>query len=385
MRRRVRALRVWLLVPLLVLLIATPVSAIGFTPGLDLKLDSPILKPTLQLQPINPPIPIAFSVMPNRYTNLDPATVIDVNGDLVGDIQIGATTVIGKNGAQIQLLDPPVLSLDQVQIVPAAGYGNTAPLQRNRVYVAKLTNGGYAKFLLLQTTPKLTIWFHYGTETTSTLTANGSGGHAVLTWDELPDAALGYNIYRYEMLESNAYTVTLLNDFTIQDTTFTDNTADNHYYLYVVMAIKANGGFGSSTTVAAVQVQSLQRNILVSLPDGTAKLDGTNIPLDAVPVIKNGRLMIPVGLMTNAGVKVTFDTSTSHLTLTRRIGSVTYTVEMTIDTPEYTWNTSEYKADVPPYLAGGVVMVPVRVVAPSLGFGLSFNSQDRTATIQWYE
>jgi hypothetical protein len=177
--------------------------------------------------------------------------------------------------------------------------------------------------------------------------------------------------------------VTLLNDFTVQDTTFTDNTAQNHYYLYVVAAMNPDGTASSQTTVAPVNVQSLQRSIAVALATGTAKLDGAAVTLASPPVIKNGRLMVPASLLTNAGVKV--DVAGEKVTLTRRLDNVTYTVVMTIDAPEYTWNGSEYKADVPPYKAGSVVMIPLRVAAPALGYGLTFNSTDRTATINWFE
>lgn len=348
-------------------------------PGIIQVIDPKVLNPI-----IAPPIPIAFSAVPNRYTDVDPATLFDLNGDLVANLKVSGTTVAGQNGTQVQLVDPAVLSLDQIQQVPAAGYSASASVQLSRVYVAKLSGGWYAKFMLLQTSPKVTIWFHAGMPTTSVLKADGTDGHATLTWGALPDAAIGYNVYRYEFLDNNAYTVTLLNDFTVQGTTFTDNTALNHYYLYVVIAMKAGGAFGSQTTVAPVQVQSLQRSIVIAL-SGTAKLDGASVTLDSAPVIKNGRLMIPASLLTHAGVKVSYEPSTGKITLARRLDTVTYTVAMTIDTPDYTWNGSEYKADVPPHLVGSVVMIPLRVVAPALGLGLNFNSTDRTATIQWFE
>ncbi|HYG58965.1 MAG TPA: copper amine oxidase N-terminal domain-containing protein [Symbiobacteriaceae bacterium] len=365
-----------LLVLALVFMAASP--AFAAVPG-----PSPIVVPITQLQ-LKAPVPVAFSAIPNRYTNVDPATIFDLNGDLVGDLKVSATAVTGQNGALVQLIDPAELNLDNVQLVPAAGYAATAPVQLSRVYVVSLSGGSYAKFMLLQTSPKVTIWFHFGTVTTSRLVADGEGGHCVLTWDALPDAVLGYNVYRYEFLDNNAYSVVLLNDFTIQDTTFTDNTAANRYYLYVVIAIKANGAFGTSTTVAGVQVQSVQRNIHISLSPAGAKLDGTAFTLESPPVIKNGRMMVPAKLFEKAGVTVTTD-ATGKITLSRRLENVTYTVVMTVDVPDYTWNGTAYKADVPPYKAGSVYMVPVRVVAPALGFGLSFDSAARRATIQWFE
>lgn len=363
-----------LLVSVLVFLIGTPAFAASAPP---------LLSPAKPVQAMKPVL-VAFGAIANRYTDVNPATVFDLNGDLVGDLTVGAATVTMQNGAQIQLLDPAVLNLDQVQTVPASGYSTSAPVQLSRVYVVQFPGGGYAKFILIQASPKVTIWFHYGTSTTSQLTADGANGHAVLTWNALADAQLGYHVYRYEV-QDNSYTVTLLNDFTVQGTTFTDDTAENRTYLYVVIAIKSNGSFGSSTTVAAVSVQSVQRNLQISLVNGTAKLDSAAVAMDAPPVIKNGRLMVPATLLTSAGVTVTFDAATKHVTLSRRLANVTYTVVMTVDAPEYTWNGSSYKADVPPYTAGSAVMVPLRVVAPALGFGLMFNSTNRTATLQWFE
>lgn len=365
-----------LLVFVLLLLTAVQASAAIFDPII-----SPIIRPDLKLAP---PVPVAFSAIANRYTNVDPATNFDLNGDLVGDLKVSSTTVTGLNGATVLLIDPAALNLDQVQTVPGSGYSATAAVQLSRVYAMKLSDGSYAKFMLLQTSPKITIWFHYGTQTTSMLTADGTGSKATLSWDALPDAQLGYNVYRYEILENNAYSVTLLNDFTVQGTTFTDNTAKNRYYLYVVIAIKTNGAFGSSTTVAAVQVQSQQHNLVIATATGTAKLNGANVAMASAPVIRNGRLMVPATLLQSAGVQVTVEAS-GKITLSRRIDTVTYTVVMNVDSTDYTWNNSAYQADVAPYKAGSTVMVPLRVVAPALGLGLSFNSADRTATVQWFE
>ncbi|MFM1651762.1 copper amine oxidase N-terminal domain-containing protein [Brevibacillus sp. B_LB10_24] len=334
----------------------------------------------------NPPILVAFSAIANRFTNVDPATVFDLDGDLTGDLSISSTTVTGKNGALVQLLNPAQLNLDQVQSVPANGYSASAPLQLNRVYVSQLPGGGYVKFMILQASPKVTIWFHFGRTTTSELKADGTGGHTTLTWGALPDAALGYNLYRYEIGDNNSYTVTQLNDFTIQQTSFVDNTAQKHYYIYAVQAVKSGGTPGSLTTAAAVFVQSLQRSLTISLTTDQAKLDGSkNLKLDAKPVIKHGWMMVPATVFSSTGTNVAVDGSTGHLTLTRKIGNVTYRVEMTIDDTDYTWNGTKFTTDVPPYKSGSVVMVPLRVVSPVLGLGVTFNSVDRTATIQWAE
>ena len=358
----------------------TPPSTGVITPSLP-----GTLRPILPILQAKPPVNVAFSVVSNRYTDLDPATTFDLNGDMVGDLQVSASTLTGKNGALIQKLDPDALSLDSVYSVPSTGYSQTAAVQLSRVYVMQLPGNSYVKFMIIQATPKVTIWFHYGTPTPSVLKADGTNGHAVLTWGALPDAAVGYNVYRYEMLDNNSYTVTLLNDFTVQDTTFTDDTAQNHYYLYVVIAMKSGGAFGSSTTVAPIQVQSLQRSMVFQINSASAKLDGSSVTLAAHTVIKNGRLMVPASSLTHAGIKVAFDSTSQKLTLTRRLDAVTYTMVMTLDTPDYTWNGSSYKMDVPPYKSGSEIMVPLRVAAPGLAFGLTFDSTSRVATMTWFE
>lgn len=164
-----------MLVPLLLLLTAVPANAAigGFQPG-PILINPGILKPLA-------PIPVAFSAIANKYAGIDPATVFDLNGDLVGDLKVSTTEVTGQNGAQVQLLDPAELNLDNVQQVPAAGYTAKAPLQIARVYVANLSGGTYAKFMVLQASPKVTLWFMAGTPTSSVLKADGSNSHAVLT------------------------------------------------------------------------------------------------------------------------------------------------------------------------------------------------------------
>lgn len=335
--------------------------------------------------PVNAPVLVAFSAVPNRYTGVDPATVFDLDGDLVGDISVDSNTVTAKNGAKVQLLSPAQLNLDNVQSVPSGGYSTSAALQLSRVYAAQLPGGGYAKFLILQATPKVSIWFNYGIPTTSELKADGTGGHAKLSWGALPDATLGYDIYRYEISDNASYTVTQLNDFTVQETSFVDDTAQKSYYLYVVQAIKSGGSPGGLTTVAPVYVQSVQRKLQLPLTTNTAKLDGVDLPLDATPVIKNGWMMVPATVFSKISTNVTFDGTTGHIILSRRIGNTTYKVEMTLDDSQYTWNGTTYKSDVPPYKNGNVVMVPLRALAPVLGYGVSFDSTTRTATVQWAE
>lgn len=370
-----------LLASLLALLFTLPAAAIELPGAIFQPITTPILINPGILQPL-PPVPVAFSAVANRYGGVDPATVFDLNGDLVGDIKITPTEVQAQGTARVQLLDPPKLNLDNVNMMPTSGYGTKAPLQLSRVYAAQLANGYYAKFMVLQTTPKVTLWFMYGQQTSSVLKVDGTDSRAVLTWDALPDAALGYNVYRYEITDSS-YTVSVLNDFTVQTTTFTDNTARNRYYTYVVQAIKAGGAPGGLTTTAPVFVQSKARSLIVTLGSTLAKLDGANLSVAATPVIKDGWMMVPASLLTSTGTKVTV--TANDVTLSRRLDSVTYTVVMKLDTPDYTWNGTPYTTDVPAYKQGAEVMVPLRVVAPVLGLGVTFNSTTRAATIAWYE
>lgn len=376
--------RVWFLaVSLLVMLLASVASAaeLPILPG-PIIVNPPILNPDLVLN--LEPIPVAFSAVANRYTGVDPATTFDLNGDLVGDLKVTATEVIMQNGAQVQMIEPPALNLDSVNLMPAAGYGAKEPLQLSRVYAARLSGDSYAKFMVLQASPKVTLWLMHGTPTSSILTADGQNSEAKLSWDPLEDAALGYNIYRYE-INDNSYTVTQLNDFTVEETSFIDRTAGNRYYIYVVQAVKAGGSPGSLTTTASVFVTHQARKLVVPLGGGSADLDGSSVPMGTPAEIRNGLMMVPASLLEHTGATVTVNDGTGRVTLSRRLENVTYTVVMTVDSPDYTWNGTAYGTDVPPYKKGSAVMVPLRVVAPVLGLGVSFNSEDRTATVGWFE
>lgn len=394
--KKLKCLRI-LLLTLFLVIAACPVQAsaadVAAAPGTYVPVpegpihdNTPVVRPdTLIANKIN----IAFNAIPARYSDMDPSTVFDLDGDLVGDISVGIANVTAKNGALIQYLDPAQFDMDQVYSVPTGGYKATAVTLASHIYVAKLPNGYYAKFIIVQSSPKVTIKFCYGKPTPSVLRANGEGSHAVLTWDPLPDAQLGYNVYRYEPTSDGYYNLMLLNDFTVKETTFTDNTAANHYYLYVVEAIKNNNGdigYGSTTTVAPVFVQSMQCSLVITANSTAANLNGSPITAAAASVIKNGRLMIPASLLTNIGVNVTYVKSTNKLTLVRRpVNDVTYTVVMTVDVPQYTWNGTDYTSDVPPYTVGNEVFIPLRTVAPALGYGLSFNHVTTEATLSWFE
>jgi hypothetical protein len=163
-----------------------------------------------------------------------------------------------------------------------------------------------------------------------------------------------------------------------------DRTAKNRYYIYVVQAISAGGVPGSLTTTAPVFVTHRSRSIELAPGNKKATLDGAAVSLSAAPEIRNGLLMIPASALEATGASVSHD-GARKVTISRRLESVTYSLEMTIDSPEYTLNGTPYEADVPPYKSGSVVMVPLRVVAPALGLGVTFDSETRTARVGWYE
>lgn len=86
-----------LLIPLLIWLSSVPALAADL-PGLPIKNPEVIMPGPIEINPelLLAPVPIAFGAVANRYQGVDPATVFDLNGDLVGDVKVSGDKVRGR-------------------------------------------------------------------------------------------------------------------------------------------------------------------------------------------------------------------------------------------------------------------------------------------------
>lgn len=112
----------------------------------------------------------------------------------------------------------------------------------------------------------------------------------------------------------------------------------------------------------------------------TAYVNGIAKTLDAAPVIKNSRTMLPVRFVAESfDAKVEWDGATSTAILV----SGDTRIEITVGSPVAKINGADTKLDAPAYIdpASNRTYLPVRFVAEALGATVSWNGETSTATL----
>lgn len=277
-------------------------------------------------------------------------------------------------------------------MAPTSGYTGSAVFERESLYLAKLPDGSYAKLWAISSSEVLVF---YGTPTTSLLLADGRSGAVELSWDPLPDADQGYNVYRYAVYgeDHSRWEQIPLNDFAVTETTLTDRSVTRlRPYLWVVQAVRTDGSEGSSTTVAAGAAFVTDRTTVLSLDPASATLDGNAVPMTVPPVIRNHRVSVPASLLAHAGVAIRFKNDRESTVVRHfRENATTNEVYMTLDSTSFrvlTWMSEapeEYEADAAPYMDGNEVMLPLRDIGRFLWITPTFDSRTRTVLLTWQE
>ena len=119
--------------------------------------------------------------------------------------------------------------------------------------------------------------------------------------------------------------------------------------------------------------------------------NGTDVKFDVPPVIKSGRLLIPVRAVTNAlGADVNWDPSTPNIvkivkkvsgasTGTDQAGQtpaeVTIVIIIDLKTGKVTVNDKEVVLDVPAQLISNRTMVPIRFIAETFGMKVEYDKE----------
>ena len=112
----------------------------------------------------------------------------------------------------------------------------------------------------------------------------------------------------------------------------------------------------------------------------TAYVNGEAKTLDAAPVIKNDRTMLPVRFVAeNLGAEVLWDAATQTVT----IKSLTTTIEISIGKSFAKVNGNTIILDSPAYIdpANNRTYLPVRAVAENLGATVAWDDATKTATL----
>jgi len=108
------------------------------------------------------------------------------------------------------------------------------------------------------------------------------------------------------------------------------------------------------------------------------RVKGKDIKFDIPPVIKEGRILIPVrAIMNGLGANVTWDEASKTVTITK--GDVT--VVATLDSKVITVNGEEQTIDMPAQLISNRTFVPIRFVAQALNMNVNWDENNGTVDI----
>lgn len=140
-----------------------------------------------------------------------------------------------------------------------------------------------------------------------------------------------------------------------------------------------NNKNGSSGTVTGPASKKIV--VYIDKKNASYSVDGTwtNIPLDTAPVIMGGRTMVPLrGVVDALGATLEWRPATRQV-LVKLDGK---TVLLTIGSKKAIVNGKETMLDVPPCIANGRTLIPLRFVSEGLGLKVSWDAKNKSATIQ---
>ena len=118
--------------------------------------------------------------------------------------------------------------------------------------------------------------------------------------------------------------------------------------------------------------------IKMTIDSLTASVNGESKTLDAAPIIRNSRTMLPVRFVAeNLGATVGWDDATKTVS----VKSADATIEIVIGATTAKVNGKEITLDSPAFIENSRTYLPVRVVAENLGATVAWDDATKTATL----
>lgn len=178
--------------------------------------------------------------------------------------------------------------------------------------------------------------------------------------------------------------------FTVTDTVVFMNKYDTGYTLVIdsgatavlseeaqsAFSIQNNGGkLVTYTAQAPVETKTV---VTMTINDTVGYINGEAKTLDAAPVIRDSRTMLPVRFVAEAfGATVEWDGATSTAT----IKTDDVEIKITIGSKTALVNGEEVKLDAPAFIESSRTYMPVRFVAENLGAKVDWDGATSTATL----
>lgn len=179
--------------------------------------------------------------------------------------------------------------------------------------------------------------------------------------------------------------------FTVTDTVeFMSKTAGGAYTLVIdsgatailseaaQSAFKIQNNGGKLVTYSGDATESTKTVVKMTIGETVGYINEEAKTLDAAPIIRDGRTMLPVRFVAEAfGATVGWDGATSTAT----VKTDDIEIKITIGATTATVNGATVKLDAPAFIENGRTYMPVRFVAENLGATVAWDGVTSTATL----
>ncbi len=219
------------------------------------------------------------------------------------------------------------------------------------------------------------VWAEYTDINDKSILSELPGGWS-RTWDYVTHYNFGFfTEAAYEMFMPE-YAQYFEDGYYFSESIITNALTGKRYYINgaCIQCIDNNGNVYFSVTkmsggdcVEKYYKAQLKKTALV-----TVFYNGEKIGFDQVPVIEEGRTLVPLrAIFEKIGASVEWNSDTK--TVTAKKGDTT--VKLTIDSTKATKNGETVKLDVPAKIVGGRTLVPVRFVSDCFGVDVQWDAK----------
>lgn len=221
--------------------------------------------------------------------------------------------------------------------------------------------------------------------------ATGEQGRVRITWS--PSMAGSYPVMRYDIYRSQGapdiQTAELVGEAKPEATQFVDSgPLERTTYYYWVLCEDIRGNVSNPAGPARAQPiimtdATTKVTLVFTLDKPVVVINGVTFPMDAAPVVENGRTIVPVrDIATPLGAGVVWNSKEQKVTL--MIGSKR--VELWIGKPTARVDNVDVLIDpadpkVAPRISGGRTMLPLRFISETFGAEILYDAKLRTVTV----
>ncbi|MBE7059415.1 MAG: copper amine oxidase N-terminal domain-containing protein [Ruminococcaceae bacterium] len=186
-----------------------------------------------------------------------------------------------------------------------------------------------------------------------------------------PDALRFQSIYTqiYDAQNKILYELPSENPDTPYEISFFDNDGNAQLFKVKRSNYSYDPNFGTHANVDVLEAYTVK---LKKYPIVTVTYDGKKIGFDQIPIIENGRTLVPLrAIFETLGATVDWDGATQTVTATKDDTKISLTIDNTLASK----NGESITLDVPAKIVNGRTLVPVRFIADCFGVGVDWDAE----------